>query len=359
MLLRVPTISLAIALFAAAFAHAEVDEEPAPEEEVSLEGAAPTITTPTKSRSIGRTNRGWLRHSVQLGASPTIRLKSPSNAYGTQEMVSLLEWAAGKVNAEHPGSVMVAGDLSRRRGGRLRPHRSHRAGRDADIGFYLRDATSGEAAVVNRFVRMSREGKGTTRDGDYAFDDARNWTFIEALMSQDVVPIQYVMVIAPLKERLLAEGRRRGADEAVLARVEEAVGPRRTGRGRWARYGTHNSHFHIRIYCAQDDRPRCQDQAPFWDWISRPPPPRVSRRGRSSMRRRSARSRRGSMRRSSMRRSSMRRSSMRSSMRRSSMRSSMRRSARSSMRRSSMRRSSMRRSSMRRSSMRPSSMAQE
>lgn len=266
----------------------------------------------TKSRSVRRTNHGWLQHGVRL-SSDHIQVRHPSNAYGTQELVDLLTWAAAEVAREHPGSMMNAGDLSRRRGGRLRPHRSHRAGRDADIGFYLRD-NSGGMATPRWFVPLMRSGKGGRNGEAFFFDDARNWTFVAALMGQDVVPVQYVMVIAPLKERLLAEGRRRGAAPELLHRVEEAVGPRRTGRGRFARYGTHDSHFHIRVYCAADDIPRCQDQPPYWDWYTRPtPPPRASsmrRRGRSSMR-----SMRPSM-----------RVSMRSSMRsmRSSMRSRMR-----------------------------------
>ena len=290
--------SLALLALAASLAQAEVDP-PASSSASASAVAGPELRSPTKSRSIGRSNRGWLRHAAALHENPTLHVRTPNHRYGTEELVALLEWAADEVAREHPGSVLTVGDLSRRRGGRLRPHRSHRSGLDADLGFYLREAETGEPAHVGRFVALGRDGKGTFRETGYGFDDARNWTLVAALMGQDTVPVQYIMVIAPLKERLLAEGRRRGAPEALLHRVEEAVGPRRTGRGRWARYGTHNSHYHVRIYCPLDDRPRCRDTPPVWDWVSRPPVPRARRSRRSSMRRSSMRSsRRSSMRRS-------------------------------------------------------------
>lgn len=224
---------------------------------------------PSRSRSVGATNRGRLNHAVRVEPSPTLRVRNPSQAYGTEELVALITWAADEVARQHPGSSLNVGDLSRERGGRIRPHRSHRVGRDADLGFYLVDAQSGAPAEARHFVALPRGAKGTDRQGgSFAFDDARNWTLVAALVSQDVVPVQYIMVIAPLKERLLAEGRRRGASAELLARVDAVVGPQRSGRGRFS-YDSHDSHFHVRIYCAPDDRPACVDTAPFHPWVSR------------------------------------------------------------------------------------------
>lgn len=293
---RIATVTALVALLGS-LARAEVDPPGVGESTAGPEREqGPVVRSPTKSRSIGRSNRGWLRHAAALEEGPALHVRTPSHRYGTEELVALLQWAAEEVAREHPGSVLTVGDLSRRRGGRLRPHRSHRSGLDADVGFYLRDAATAEPAHPPRFVALGRNGKGSLAGAGYGFDDARNWTLVAALMGQDRVPVQYMMVIDPLKQRLLAEGRRRGASEALLHRVEEAVGPRRTGRGRWARYGTHNSHFHIRIYCPLDDRPRCQDTPPFWDWVSRPPVPRARRRARRGASMRPAR--RATMRRS-------------------------------------------------------------
>lgn len=284
---RWASVSIFAAVAAAAFAAAGVAQpsvEPrsttrvavaeVAEVEVAEEGDATAaegpVVTASRSASVGPTNRGRLLRGARLVPTSHLQVRNPSQAFGTSELVALLTWAAAEVAREHPASVLNVGDLSRERGGRLRPHRSHRVGRDADVGFYLRDGHTGEIATSRHFVALPRGGKGTDRQGaTFAFDDARNWTLIAALVGQDVVPVQYIMVIAPLKERLLAEGRRRGASAELLARVDAVVGPQRSGRGRFAQYGTHDSHFHVRIYCSADDRPRCIDTAPFHPWVSR------------------------------------------------------------------------------------------
>lgn len=305
-ILKLSLLASSVAAIATVAAQPEVEarnQEPSEVAGSEMHGDAPPRREETKSRSIGRTNTGRLLHGVALRSSAHLHVRVPRNAHGTQEMVDLLQWAAARVAAHHPGSVLNVGSISRERGGRMRPHRSHRAGRDADVGFYVRNATTGDLTVPPAFVTMGRTGKGTIRDVDYAFDDERNWTFIEALMSQDVVPIQYIMVVIPLRERLIAEGERRGASPELLARVREVVGPRRSGRGRWARYGTHDSHFHIRIYCSEEDRPRCRDAPPYWDWVAIPPEAQVSamssmrRRSRSMRAARNGRASRGAMRR--------------------------------------------------------------
>ncbi|HJL01164.1 MAG TPA: penicillin-insensitive murein endopeptidase [Polyangiaceae bacterium LLY-WYZ-15_(1-7)] len=331
----VPAATLACALalaLPAARAQPDAAGEPAPSETADAgaadapgppDGHGPSTPERTRSRSVGRTNHGWILRSAQLESDDHVRVRHPGHAHGVQELVDLLAWAAGEVARAHPGSVMHVGDLSKRRGGRLRPHRSHRAGRDADIGFYLK-GNDGEPLMPRRFIEMNHAGKGTDRSGTvYHFDDARNWAFVAALVGQDVVPVQYVMCVQPLKERLMAEGRRQGAPEWLLARVEQVVGPRHTGRGRRRRYGTHDSHFHIRIYCPRDDRPRCRDSAPFWDWVDRstlePERRRRTRRRRVRRRRGRGSARRGSdarRRGSAARRRSRRRGSRGSSMRR-------------------------------------------
>jgi len=267
--------------------------------------AGPAIAPETRSRSVGYTNRGRLLHSVELEPSDVIRLKNPTSNYGTAELVALIEWAAREVDRHHPGASLLVGDISRSRGGRLRPHRSHRAGRDADISFYLKDA-EGDPATLPRFVRLGRSGKGQLRNDEavYEFDDVRNWAFVAALMGQDAVPVQYVMAVRPLKERLLEEGRRQSAPQWLLDRVEQAVGPRRTRGRRGGSYGTHNSHFHIRIYCTGEDRPRCRDKPPFWPWVNYPAAEDDSA---SHMRRHRSRARRRTRPRRGRRGSSMRR----------------------------------------------------
>ncbi|MEO0321940.1 MAG: penicillin-insensitive murein endopeptidase [Myxococcota bacterium] len=244
------------------------------------EGVGPPARGRTRSRAIGATNRGWLASPARLASGPHLRVRSPRRAHGTLELVDLVRWAGGRVGEVHGGPGLLVGDLAGPRGDRLRPHRSHRTGLDADLGFYLLDA-EGEAHATPRFVHLDGEGRGTDREGaEVRFDARRNWALVAALLGQNVTPVQYVMVIAPLKAQLLAEAERVGAPAWLQARARVVVGPQRTGRGRRARRGTHDSHFHVRIYCPRDDLPRCRDKAPYHPWIGPRTPPRRPRRRR-------------------------------------------------------------------------------
>ncbi|MEM1415454.1 MAG: penicillin-insensitive murein endopeptidase, partial [Myxococcota bacterium] len=245
------------------------------------EGFGPPERGRTRSRAVGATNRGWLASPARLASGPHLRVRSPRRAHGTLELVDLVRWAATQVGEAHGGPGLLVGDLAGPRGDRLRPHRSHRTGLDADLGFYLTDA-EGTPLAVPRFIELDGEGLAEDREGNAVrFDVRRNWALIAALLGQDVTPVQYLMVIRPLKEALLREAERVGAPAWLRSRAEAVVGPQRTGRGRWARFGTHVSHFHLRIYCPRDDLPRCKDKAPYHPWIGpRTPTRRPPRRRR-------------------------------------------------------------------------------
>lgn len=62
-------------------------------------------------------------------------------AWGTPLMVDTLTIAAEEMRWHFPqGDPLMIGDLSRRGGGQMRGHRSHRGGLDADVGIYWGDA---------------------------------------------------------------------------------------------------------------------------------------------------------------------------------------------------------------------------
>ena len=241
----------------------EVGGNPGPWSAVASAELSTAIGPESPSRSVGTTSGGRLRGAARLTASPTLRFKNEQTRFGTLELVRLVEWSAEQVERAHPGAQLNVGDLSRERGGRLRPHRSHRAGRDADLGFYLR-TSEGAPIGAAHFVNIGRDQRGHLRDGtEVHFDLARNWALVAALLGQDRVPVQYVMVVERLKRALIDYGRAHGAAPELLARAEEALGPRSAG----GRGDSHYSHFHVRIYCAIDDREVCRDQQPLWSWL--------------------------------------------------------------------------------------------
>ncbi len=216
----------------------------------------------SESVSVGRANRGRLRHGVAIESNDVLRLKNPANRinYGTAELVALIERSAERVAEQFPGSVLTVGDLSRERGGRVRPHRSHRVGRDADIGFYLRTAGD-EPALLNRFANVSRDLTTRAPDEGLRFDVGRNWALIAAMLSDPHVDVQYIFVSNYLRDALIAEAERVGAPAELIERARVVV--------QEARQSPHRSHFHVRIFCPANDRPTCVDLPPFYDWVDR------------------------------------------------------------------------------------------
>jgi penicillin-insensitive murein endopeptidase len=220
---------------------------------------------PSVSMSVGRPNRGFLRFGIAARVDdPNVLLKKPDGPgrYATRELLDLLHFAAGRVAARFPSSQLFLGDLSRRHGGRFRPHKSHRTGRDADVGFYLRD-TDGHDARPPQFVRIGRSGAGSFDGHRYVFDVERNWALIEALLSHEQVALQHVFIARSIRDRLLRHARSQGAHPEIVARA--ALVLHQPSRGL-----AHHTHFHVRIYCPLDDRPRCVDVPPLFDWYPAP-----------------------------------------------------------------------------------------
>ena len=211
------------------------------------------------SVSVGRPNRGRLVRGVALEESEHVAVKSSSRGqhFGTAELVTLLSRVAGRVAERSPGGRLHVGDLSRESGGRFGPHRSHRSGRDADVGLYLLDA-AGEPILTERFYDIRRDGTAR-QDPTVRLDDGRTWELVEALVSDAETPVQFIFLASHIEARLLAEGRRRGVSEELLSRVDAVIDAERQ----------HTNHMHVRIYCPVDDVPRCDEEPPYHAWVDR------------------------------------------------------------------------------------------
>ncbi|MGD8859688.1 MAG: penicillin-insensitive murein endopeptidase [Myxococcales bacterium] len=240
----------------------------------SRAGAPPADLRPAAKRgvaragvSIGTPRDGALRGGRLLREDHQIRYLAryaeSGNFWGIDALVGALRRGARAVSTRWPGSRLSVGELSARRGGFLRGHRSHRSGRDADIGFYARDER-GRFARLSRFLGFGRYTplSGGTR---VRFDDARNWALVKALLSDPEARVQYLFVSRPIRARLLAHAHRRGDDDALLRRAAAVMLEP-------VRAEPHDDHFHLRIYCPQQHRDRCQDAAPYWPWYDGTPP---------------------------------------------------------------------------------------
>lgn len=240
------------------------------------------------SRSVGAPNRGRLEDGVRLRGTAAVMLQRGSNQWGTAELVGLIQRASARLQEEHPGPRLLVGDLSSRRGGRLRPHSSHQNGRDADLGLFVTDE-DGDAIEPPRFLELDQGGCATERGVAYCLDPRRTFRFIAALLEDATTRVQWILIAADLRQRILAAGRRLDVSAELLARVATATETRSGSEG-------HRSHLHVRISCPEDDLPRCKEHT-----VSRRRPG-ASARERARARRRRAARRRAARRRARARR---------------------------------------------------------
>jgi murein endopeptidase len=173
------------------------------------------------SATIGSPTRGALWGGVHL--EPSDGIQPVGNTWGTEVTVRSLERAVRQVQRCHPGSAkLFIGDISKKGGGHLAPHKSHQSGIDADVGYYY---TTGPAwFVVATAQNLDRE---------------RTWALLQALLDGGNVEYLFMdrSVQALLREHAAAMGAPRddlfASDENKEAVIRHAHG--------------HTTHFHVRF----------------------------------------------------------------------------------------------------------------
>jgi penicillin-insensitive murein endopeptidase len=236
----------------------------------SYRSAWPAQSAPA---SVGAPNAGALHAGVQLQETDLIRVV-PAFAgrdyrWGLPHLVQGVERAASYVNKRFPNSMLSVGDISSRNGGEIGHHKSHQSGRDVDLGFYMVDA-NGEPLYTRSFVSFDADGACKTTPSA-RFDDARNWTLLEALLTDPHLQVQRVFVSTPLRQRLLKEAERRGVPIATRLRAAEVMLQPRVG-------SPHDNHFHVRIACPPGQQSVCEPTPRRPPRTAQPPAPSPRRR---------------------------------------------------------------------------------
>jgi murein endopeptidase len=173
------------------------------------------------SASIGSPTRGRLFGAVQLGDSDGITTEG-DHLWGTEVAVRSIERAVREVRRCHPDTPKLhVGDISRRQGGWLRPHRSHQSGLDADIGYYYTDGPAWfqHATAAN-------------------LDRRRTWALIRALVEGGSVDM--IFIDRSVQQLLLEHVEREDPAGAELFAAKPRDGVIRHASG-------HGAHFHVRF----------------------------------------------------------------------------------------------------------------
>ena len=160
--------------------------------------------------------------------------------WGTRSLVELIEHAASRVAHEQPGAVLYVADLSRHDGAPTEWHRSHRAGRDADLLFFARDENGDPAPAPMQMVRFDRHGVAWTLVGRRYFDTARNWLLVRALLEDRAAHVERIFIAEPLKSLLVEWARARGEPGWLVERADAVLGQPSDSTA-------HDDHMHVRV----------------------------------------------------------------------------------------------------------------
>lgn len=220
----------------------------------------------SQSTSVGDVLGGQLHGGLRLPKKAPGMIHNPGKnierAYGTVEVVQALVRAAKSLAQRPADEHIVINDLSFAKGGPIEGHSSHRAGRDVDFYFPLRDAQN--QPYPSKLIPLDQKGQGAdyfdlqdpSDDVPVHIDLERTWDYLAALLSDSHAFIQRIFVVEHLQQAIAKHARQRGADPQLLARfVEVSCQPRKA---------PHDDHVHIRFYCSFEDLAAgCLDSPPI------------------------------------------------------------------------------------------------
>lgn len=240
---RGPTDPHVRAAFEDEVARLEADEEGLDGEEMAAhegheheadvpsgERPAPQVEPPSwpHTVSIGSPNRGWLAYAEPLPAGEHFTVRETAR-FGTREAIDAIQAAAAAVHAQFPDTPRLhVGDISSKKGGRLKRHLSHQSGRDADIGYYLR-----EGHDPDNLKRATRR----------TLDVPRTWVFMASLLEGGKV--EYIFSDRHLIPKL--EAYARDVAKVPAEQLEEIFGGP-SGAGIVRHLRGHADHIHVRFF---------------------------------------------------------------------------------------------------------------
>ncbi|WP_437875962.1 LysM peptidoglycan-binding domain-containing protein [Sorangium sp. So ce513] len=180
------------------------------------------------SMSVGATNAGALFNGIRMPESDRWELVDPGHAWGTRETIDALDRAIAAVHRQFPGSPkLFIGHISARDGGRLSPHKSHQAGRDVDISYFL-DAR-------HRWYQRATAAN---------LDRERTWAFVRALITE--TDVELILIDTSVQKLLKEHALKIGEDKGWLDDIFQYGSRSRRPLIRHAR--GHANHIHIRFY---------------------------------------------------------------------------------------------------------------
>ena len=190
------------------------------------------------SEAIGPTNRGRLERGVRLPAHRGYVIRTPARTYGTEEATRWIVDAFNAVDGKFKRTKVVrVHDISDRDGGKLRDHKSHQNGRDADISYYQEECPS-NGCRFDEF-RSSQ------------LDVARQWTLLEYWLRNGQA--EMIFIDYRLQAKLYRYAKRKGVTKTQLDRWLQYPRGKYEPDGVIRHFPNHEDHLHVRFVCAYSD----------------------------------------------------------------------------------------------------------
>lgn len=175
---------------------------------------------------IRHTERRPRTRFVRLTDGPGYRVLRPERAWGTRLLVKRLKEALAEYHLRFPDAPVVwVHDLSQRRGGKLKPHKSHRWGRDVDV------------RAPTRW--LWRKGKRIK-----VYDVERNWHLLRAILRSE--DLMFVFVNYRLQRKLYHYAVSKGYPKAWLSEVFQFPRSKMAHKGIVRHEPGHMHHLHLR-----------------------------------------------------------------------------------------------------------------
>ena len=201
------------------------------------------VAAPEKlSESVGSPSSGKLINGEKLPTGPGYTYGRRPHIYGTNETITLLIECVGKFRRKHPKApTVIVGNLSRRKGGHLDPHKSHQSGRDFDMGYMHKK----KFQPVNSMIGTNQKNMAPRLTWDLM------WSFL------DTGRVKNIFVDYDVQKVLYEHLKKRNFTKRYLKKTFQY--PRGKGAEAVIKHVKgHHHHMHVRFFCPKGDK-RCVD----------------------------------------------------------------------------------------------------
>lgn len=199
-----------------------------------------------ESLSIGLPWQGELEGGVPMIPGPgRILYAHPFKAWGTASTIARLDYVLRQWAKRYPDAPpILVGNLSKRTGGKVRPHRSHQSGRDVDLSFI----SHWDGSSTPKWQVMRKDN----------LDAKRTWDLLQLLVETSAID---VIIIDYGVQKLLYDYAKEKAlfTPEQLARWMEYPDGRGASRRIIVHAPGHDDHIHARFKCRPENT-RCRSK---------------------------------------------------------------------------------------------------